>query len=254
MNPTIADHLLGLLLAVPLPLVGVWQFRRLKARLAAGERGVRLSHYRAVLAEEVLLTGTVLALWLLLGRPWDRLAPTTPISGAWLVWVGWAVTAVACVLLVVQTVALARSEEGLADARRQLEPMAEFLPHTRRELKSFRLLSVAAGVGEEVVFRGFALAWLASLASSGFGLDPAAALTAGVAGSSALFGLAHAYQGPSGIVKTALLGLFFAGVAVATGGLAAPMLLHAVVDLTSGQAAFLALGRTGVSDPEPATP
>ncbi len=181
MNLTIADHLLGLLLAV-LPLAGVWQFRRLKARLAAGERDVRLSHYRAILAEEILLTGAVLALWLFLGRPWDQLAPTPPISGAWLGWVGWAVTAVACVLLVVQTVALARSGEGRAAARRQLESMAEFLPHTERELRSFRVLSVAAGVSEEIVFRGFALAWLASLASSGFGLGPAAALAAAVAG------------------------------------------------------------------------
>lgn len=251
MSPTIADHLFALCLALPLPLLGVWQFRRLKARLAAGEPDVRLRHYRAILLEEVLLTGAVLALWLAFDRPWERLAPTPPTDGAWIVWTGWAVTVLVCVLLVVQTVALARSEEGLAAARRQLEPLAQFLPHTVRELRSFRVLSVAAGVGEEVVFRGFALAWTASLAAGALGMGPLAALGVAAAGSSVLFGAAHAYQGPAGIVKTGLVGLFLAGVAVATGGLAAPMLLHAVLDLTSGQTAYLAFGRAGGSDPEP---
>lgn len=251
MNLTILDHLFGLLLALALPLLGAWQFRRLEARLAAGEADVRIGQYRAVVVEEVLATGAVLALWLTLDRPWELLAPAAPVSWSWLGAAGWAATAVLGGLLLVQAVALGRDEGALAPARRQMEPMAAFLPHTRRELRGFRVLSVTAGVGEEVVFRGFSMAWLAALASSVAGLGPGAALGTAMLGSSVLFGLAHAYQGTAGIVKTGAVGLILAAVAVATGGLLAPVLLHVVVDLTSGQVAYLAFGTDDRNDRQP---
>jgi len=254
MNLTILDHLFGLLLVVFLPPIGAWQFRRLKARVAAGEPDARVGQYRVIVAEQVLLTGAVLSLWLGLGRPWGLLAPSVPGAWGWLEAVGWAAAALAVVLLVVQVVALARDEEALAAARRQIEPLAAFLPHTGRELRNFRLVSLAAGIGEEIIYRGFALAWLAAVSSSVAGLDPGGALAVAAVGSSLIFGVAHAYQGPAGIVKTGVIGLILAGLALATGGLLAPMLVHAVVDLTSGQVAYLALADDGRRDPEPAAP
>jgi membrane protease YdiL (CAAX protease family) len=86
-------------------------------------------------------------------------------------------------------------------------------------------------VGEEIVFRGYLMAYFDSL------VGPAGAVLA----SSLIFGLGHAYQGVAGIVKTGVAGLLFAGVYVATGSLLAPMLLHAVTDAVSGIAAYLAL-------------
>jgi membrane protease YdiL (CAAX protease family) len=56
-----------------------------------------------------------------------------------------------------------------------------------------------------------------------------------------MFGLGHAYQGAAGIVKTGIVGLLMAGAYVGTGSLLAPMLLHVVIDLTSGMVAYLAL-------------
>jgi uncharacterized protein len=247
MSVTIWDHLFGLCLILLLPLIGAWKFRRLKARLAAGEEDARNRSYRAVIVEEVALAGIVVALWLGLDRSWGQLAPAVPVDWAWLPWAGWGIAVAGSVLLVVQAVALARDETAVAEARRQMEPIADFLPHTAGELRSFRVVSVAAGVGEEVVFRGFALAWLTALAAGGAGLGEGLALAVGVLGSSLIFGLAHAYQGLSGVLKTGTVGMLLAGVAVATGGLLAPMVLHTVVDLTSGQVAYHALweGREG---------
>jgi membrane protease YdiL (CAAX protease family) len=253
MNLTLLDHLLGLCLTLALPLVGAWQFRRLKARLAAGEPDARVRQYRLAVAEGVLLTGAVLSLWVGLGRPWELLAPTVPGAWGWLEAAGWAVAGLAVVLLVVQIVVIARDEEALDEARGHIDPLAAFLPHTRRELGVFRVLSLAAGIGEEVVFRGFAMAWLAAVSSSVAGLGPGGALAVAAVASSLIFGLAHAYQGPGGIVKTGAIGLVLAGLALATGGLLAPMLVHTVVDLTSGQLAYLALADQAGSEPEPAT-
>jgi membrane protease YdiL (CAAX protease family) len=56
-----------------------------------------------------------------------------------------------------------------------------------------------------------------------------------------MFGLGHAYQGAAGIVRTGIVGLLFAGAYVGTGSLLAPMLLHVVIDATSGMIAYLAL-------------
>jgi CAAX protease family protein len=51
--------------------------------------------------------------------------------------------------------------------------------------------------------------------------------------SSALFGLAHAYQGVSGMVATGLTGLLFAGVYLATGrNLWAAIIAHGSLDTT----------------------
>jgi membrane protease YdiL (CAAX protease family) len=52
--------------------------------------------------------------------------------------------------------------------------------------------------------------------------------------SSAIFGLGHACQGWTGIAKTTAAGLVMALLAVGSGSLFIPMLLHAIGDLTSG--------------------
>lgn len=241
MIPTIADHLLIFVIALPIPLVGVWQYRRLKRQLAAGEDAAREKLYRGILVEEAVLTLAVLGLWIALDRSWDLLTPAAPGAPDWLPWLGWGVAALFLGVLAAQARALGADPAGLEAAREQLEAVSEMLPRTERELRLFRALSLSAGIGEELVFRGFALAWFAAVAASGPGLAAWPALLVAVLGSSVLFGLAHLYQGPGGIVKTGAIGLLFAGLAVATGGLLAPMVVHTALDLTSGQLAYRAL-------------
>jgi len=250
MTVTLIDHLFAMLLILPLPLYGAWQFRRLQARIAAGERDARVRVYRGTILEEFALVAAVLAIWVVHDRPWATLAPAAPGPAIW-TWVGWAAAAVISLLLILQAVLAVRSAENLAAVRKQLENVAAFLPRTERELHTFWALSLTAGIGEEIVFRGYALAWVAALASS---LEPGAAvsLIAAVLGSSVMFGLAHAYQGPSGMLRTGTVGLVLGGLAVATGGLLAPMIVHTVMDVTSGFLAQRALGVELEEDPEPA--
>ena len=248
MTPTLADHLFALVLATAVPALGVWKLRRLEARLAAGEADARLSVYRGILWEELLLVVATLGLWWAGGRAWTALVPEAPIAPGWLPWAGWAAAVGLIVLLAVQARALLGDREELEDARDQIAPLEPVLPHTAREHASFRLLAVAAGVGEEVVYRGFAFAWLVALAAGPWGLAPWPALGVGALGSSLVFGLGHAYQGAAGIFKTGAVGLVLAVLAVATGGLWAPMAVHTAVDLTSGRLAYAALGE-GAEEP-----
>ena len=98
--------------------------------------------------------------------------------------------------------------------------------------RAFDAVSVTAGVCEEVIFRGFLIAYLMAALGAPFWV-------AGLL-SSVIFGFAHAYQGPAGIPRTAAVGGMLAILYGLTGSLWAPIVAHAVIDITSGRIAFAA--------------
>lgn len=103
--------------------------------------------------------------------------------------------------------------------------LAELLPRTAHERRLFAGLSVVAGFGEEVVFRGFLLAVLAPALG-----DPWTALLL----SSLAFGVLHVYQGAFGIVRTASLGGLLGVSVLVDGSLWPAVVVHVVVDLVGG--------------------
>ncbi|MCJ7629028.1 MAG: CPBP family intramembrane metalloprotease [Longimicrobiales bacterium] len=113
--------------------------------------------------------------------------------------------------------------------------LIELLPRTGREKVIFGFLSLAAGVGEEIAYRGYLIPALTLL----LGWDWGAALV-----SSAVFGLLHAYQGWLGIARTASLGLVLAASFILSGTLWPAILAHASLDLIAG----LVLGETLVRE------
>jgi uncharacterized protein len=102
------------------------------------------------------------------------------------------------------------------------------LPVSFVEYLPFSALAITAGVCEEFIFRGFAIATLSKA-----GLP----LWLGVIFSSILFGLAHAYQGRSGIISTGIFGLLLAVGRIGFGSLVPVMMWHAGLDLAAGIAA-----------------
>jgi membrane protease YdiL (CAAX protease family) len=101
----------------------------------------------------------------------------------------------------------------------------ELLPRTGSEKAEFVGLSVVAGINEEVAYRGYAL--------SAFLLLGAGPWTAVVA-SAAPFAVLHAYQGPVGVARTALVGLALGASVVASGSLLPAILAHAAIDVVAG--------------------
>jgi membrane protease YdiL (CAAX protease family) len=99
------------------------------------------------------------------------------------------------------------------------------LPRSTMELLPFIALAITAGICEEFLYRGFAMAAL---------------LRAGLPGwlvvllTSLLFGLAHTYQGQAGVIGTSLMGLMFGGFRLLYGSLIPVAVWHAVVDLIAG--------------------
>jgi uncharacterized protein len=101
------------------------------------------------------------------------------------------------------------------------------LPGAPVEFAPYCALAVTAGVCEEFLYRGFAMAALARA-----GIVPWAVV--GI--SSILFGLAHTYQGRSGVVGTTLLGLLFGAARLAFQSLVPLMMWHSAVDVVAGMA------------------
>ncbi|MBB3691600.1 CPBP family intramembrane glutamic endopeptidase [Sphingomonas sp. BK580] len=98
------------------------------------------------------------------------------------------------------------------------------LPTTRGELGWGTLLSVTAGVTEELFFRLLLPLLLVSCGVPG---------VAAFALSCALFGAAHRYQGWIGMAATALVGAVLTLAYLLSGSLAAAMLLHVAIDLNA---------------------
>lgn len=102
--------------------------------------------------------------------------------------------------------------------------LRQLLPRTRRERHAFAGLSVAAGVGEEISYRGYAITALTPV----LGVSGAAVLT------SVVFGIIHGYQGGLGILRTGAMGGMLAWGFLASGSLWPPIVAHTLIDLAAG--------------------
>ncbi|MEP6844281.1 MAG: CPBP family intramembrane glutamic endopeptidase, partial [Pseudolysinimonas sp.] len=207
------------------------QYRRFK-RLTSTR--ARKKVYASWLLESAPVIGGLSAAVLLAAWPYVPLALRTTQSWAPIaavrVFLATPVGAVACViavvgvavLLVVPIVVLRRSVgDGGLDEIPAVGDIRALLPRVRGELKFGVGLGLSAGIFEELLFR---LA-LPALIFGIIGVGPLAFVLAAL-----VFGMLHLYQGPLGILFATLLGLVFAALYVLTGSIAAPIVLHALVD------------------------
>lgn len=232
MELNVIDHIIAAILIIALPLYAYWEFSRLLAQVRAGVAGARLRAYRLTMAVEWGLAGGVLVVWLLSGRSLETLGLGTGLSVRW--WIGAALTLLGITVLVVQAVSAKRSRESLSEVRAHFGELEAMLPHTAAEARTFGAVSVTAGVCEELLYRGFLIAYL----------EPAAGIWFAVILSSTVFGVGHYYQGTKGIVKTGIVGLVMAGLYQLTGSLWAPIILHASIDMVSGHLGYKAIEMT----------
>ncbi len=233
----IFDNLLfALLLAIPF-IEWRWVWPRFLARVASGEPNVRMRFYRAILVGQWLIALALIAWWVSRERPWALLllGPSTPLR----LGIGLALALAISAFLYWQRVQILKREDALAKVRPQLESAAPLLPHNDCEMRRFRVVSVTAGVCEELLFRGF-LIWYFAVWTG-----PIAAIVL----SSIVFGLGHLYLGPIHVLKTAAAGLFFACLVVASGSLWPAILIHASMDWNSGEIGFRILSASAADAP-----
>jgi CAAX protease family protein len=208
----------AVLLVAVQPFAGRRRYRRLLETLH-DDPGARLRHYRRGIVGEWSAVGLLVVIGVLAGRSPASVGLT---GGAH---PGAAAAEVAEVAVVLAASAVVFRAPALrATIERQARGFAALLPRTVDERATFALLAVTAGVCEELIFRGFGIAYVRWLwpGASHFWL---------IAITSVAFGLAHLYQGVRGVLLTGLVGAVLASLVLATGSLLPAMVIHALIDL-----------------------
>ena len=205
---------------------------RLERRVAEGVTTARRNWYRGTLLGEWAVAAAALAVWSREGRPWQALGLVPPTDWRLYAGVGLAI-GVTAVLLRQNASIRGLPADRLDRLAPKLAGVEMIMPHTRREYRWFLAVSWTAGVCEELLYRGF-LTWLiASFVGT----------TAAVVLAAIVFGFAHTYQGPKGIVKTGVVGLVLGGIVLLSGWLVPAMLIHAMIDIAGGVVGLTVLAR-----------
>ncbi|MBV9881475.1 MAG: CPBP family intramembrane metalloprotease [Sphingomonadaceae bacterium] len=231
MIPGLLDHLFVLLVLVVLfPFVGWWAYRRFLERLSREGGRALVREYQHTILWLIGLGAATLALWLASGRSLAALGLAAPREGRASEFT-FSIAAGALAALILRPLAAGFSRKAAAGLRRQMAKLEAFLPKTVEQLCWGLIVSLFAGLCEEIAYRGYLIPYFR------FWLPQWPALIA----AAVLFGLAHIYQGLGGTLMTAILGLAFGYIYVETSSLALPIVLHAAVDISAMVTAWLVL-------------
>jgi CAAX protease family protein len=137
---------------------------------------------------------------------------------------------VAIIVLLIGAQKHHRKKANPQQLNNSLDRVRRLLPKTSTERAVWIVVSISAGVCEEVLYRG----WLLSLFAATLG-----SVWLGLLISSIVFGFAHAYQGRPAILGTGVIGAVFGFLFIFSGSLIPGQVLHAAMDLNNG----LALGK-----------
>lgn len=108
--------------------------------------------------------------------------------------------------------------------------ITQLAPQNAGQFLLWILLSISAGICEELAFRGYLLQQFAYLGRR---------ISVGVLLSSLIFGVAHGYEGVSGMIAITVYGALFCVLAIRRGSLRAGMMAHAWHDIFSGIALMI---------------
>jgi len=209
---------LGLVLVQP--WVGRRRYQRLLAALAT-KPDARLRHFRRAIVGEWAAAAVILAIGALASyRPATIGLGLGPHPASELFIVAWVT-----IVLGLSALVFRFGGSGITNAlRRQARGFEALLPRGRRERLTFAALAITAGICEELIFRGFGIAYVRWL-------WPGAPRTAVIVVTGLAFGLGHLYQGARGVVLTAVVGGYFAWLVLSTGSLWPAMVIHGLLDL-----------------------
>ena len=209
--------------------------------LAAGARPGALREFReesegarlaALRQSSLILLGMAAlaaALWLVQGRPASGLRLDPFVAPVW----AWQFVGLLIVLMAVEPLLVSFSARVARSIARSYGHLGALFPRSRRELWTALAISLAAGLGEELIYRGFLLAYLEHYLH----------WMAAVGVSSVAFGLAHLYQGLRGVLAIGAVGIGLGVLSVLSGSIWPAIALHAATDAATFLAGYVLVRR-----------
>ena len=181
------------------------------------------------------MAGLVLGAWYFTGRPYTDIGLGWGIAPYDLTAV--LVLAGFVLLYLVDIYREAGNRESREETREGFRKLG-FMPATATQFLNFIFLAVAAGVSEEIVYRGFMITYLQDVLGAGplatFGVLLIPAIS---------FGLGHFYQGAKAVIKIIAMAILFGFFYLRTGTLWPLMLLHTAIDVFGGLMSWHLLSR-----------
>lgn len=225
--------LLIVFLVIYEPVYGYFDFQRFKKRVRENTKE-RVRYYKKVMiglwVPTIIILGMVLIGPLtsgdigLRGIQWN-----SQTLGPWVTYIAIGLGIVYLLILIYYVVGTRVSEQlrnKLIQAQKHelaKSQFTEIMPVSGEDKKVWTFVSWTAGITEEIIYRGFLIFSLSVL-------FPSFSIWAVLFISSLLFGIAHTYQGFGNVIRTSLVGLFFAILYIGLGSIIPLIVLHFLID------------------------
>jgi membrane protease YdiL (CAAX protease family) len=238
MIPTIADHILVIILGLVLPFFSGVRGSEQLGNMHFNEYTRRRFYLSNSLVLWVISL-VVMAIWYWNNRSFQLMGFRWPEAG----WMAVMLSALMGLLYVGDVLYSVFSKTELQKTQEQWESSVPFLPEEYRELPAYTVMCITAGVCEEILYRGFLVNYFIDPMKDGF--PWMAAIFPSV-----LFSIAHFYQGYKAMFKIFLLSLLFGLIFIFSRSLLFVVIIHFLIDLTGGILAIAIRKKSSAADRE----
>lgn len=222
--PNWADHIAAFIFCIAVPLSAARQTLRAGSNIVLSS-DQKKNIYISGSFSLFIMGAIVMTIWLLFRRPLAELGLTQPTNTRSWIWI-----AVAFIIIYILDALITLSSKNKVDiAIDNFKKRTPFLPTTKSELPEYLLMCFAAGVFEEIVYRGYLVTYCWYLFD---GMEFQKFLS--VLLPAFVFSVAHFYQGTKAVVKIFILAILFGYIFVNSGSLLIVMILHFVVNAIGG--------------------
>jgi len=229
--PALADHVLIWVFGIILPFMSGLQSQQLSGSIQFNEYTRR----KLYLSNSLMLGiagSIILGLWLFKQRSFDALGFRLPqLENQYIT-----VSTLIIVFIIGYALDLyisAKKMNSLKESEIWFE-RSSFLPEKIKELPSYIVLCLCAGIFEEIIYRGFMVTYFLPLMGNENDIPWMAIFAPSV-----LFSLAHTYQGWSAVIKIFIFSLLLGIIFILTKSIYPTMVLHFLIDLIGGIVAML---------------
>jgi len=220
---TISSHILVLIIGLIYPAYFLFTYKKTNNQIK-NDGNYRLVNYKHTIFIFWLLT------WLVIGNAFiDKsiplnLYPTFNTTG---------IVLAALILIFIGLQIITSKVSTMDKAESIIEKMKDnyqYLPKSKREFIWFNLLSLSAGICEEIIFRLFMFSYLLENTN----LIIAFILT------NVIFALTHIGSGKQNILGAFILGLLFTAIYYFTSNIWLSVILHSAIDISAGVLGYFA--------------